>query len=76
VAEMGASAVDRLVSRGPKLAPHGASRSGNGGSREAPAATAGATRRQGEADADGAAAVNPVLPHELMLRGSTAAPAA
>jgi DNA-binding LacI/PurR family transcriptional regulator len=64
VAEMGASAVDRLVSR--------PARTG------APAAVPGEAHAPTQANTEAGAspASNPVLPHELMLRGSTAAPAA
>lgn len=68
VAEMGVAAVDRLVSREPKNpgAPPAAG-------RPVPA-DASAPASAGAAGA--CPATDPVLPHELMLRGSTAAPPA
>jgi LacI family transcriptional regulator len=66
VAEMGMSAVDRLVSREPRVpdAPAAASKPISAyASAATPAGTA-------------AACPDPVLPHELMVRGSTAPPPA
>ena len=66
VAEMGVAAVDRLVSRAPK-APGDLPAAGSPDRAVAAGSTtAGA--------ADTCPATDPVLPHELMLRGSTAAP--